>query len=272
MAKHKQQAKARDSKGGKGRLSTKTGGKFATPFKTKGGGKSSRQKEVQDRGTAEESHVPAGYDLSKRTLLVGEGDFSFARALVRLLGTGSNLVATSFDSRLVVNEKYPEAESILEEVVAAGATVVFDVDATSLQTCLHVGKKRRRSGEPCLLDQPFDRVVFNFPHVGLGIKDEAVNVQKNRDLLIGFFASATPLLQQGGDIHVALKTGKPYTLWNAPALAQSAGLQLARTTVFTPSHFPGYHHCRTLGYLEGVSAAANEEVERKSKIFIFKKR
>ena len=41
---------------------------------------------------------PHGYAPGQRILLVGEGDFSFARALARLLGTAANLVATCYDT------------------------------------------------------------------------------------------------------------------------------------------------------------------------------
>jgi len=52
-----------------------------------------------------------------RTLLVGEGNFSFARALVRLFdGNGFGLTATAYDTREVCLEKYHDAADILQEV------------------------------------------------------------------------------------------------------------------------------------------------------------
>lgn len=51
--------------------------------------------------------LPLGYDSSQRVLLVGEGNFSFARALLRLFGgQGSGVVATAFDTEAAVLEKY----------------------------------------------------------------------------------------------------------------------------------------------------------------------
>lgn len=51
--------------------------------------------------------LPLGYDSSQRVLLVGEGNFSFARALLRLFGgRGSGIVATAFDPEATVLEKY----------------------------------------------------------------------------------------------------------------------------------------------------------------------
>lgn len=47
------------------------------------------------------------YHESQQTLCVGEGNFSFARALVRTLeGQGNNLVATAYDTRDTVDAKY----------------------------------------------------------------------------------------------------------------------------------------------------------------------
>lgn len=38
------------------------------------------------------------YSSAQRILIVGDGDFSFSRALVTAFGSGANLVATSLDS------------------------------------------------------------------------------------------------------------------------------------------------------------------------------
>ena len=50
---------------------------------------------------------PSVINSSQRVLLVGEGNFSFARALLRLFGgQGSGIVATAFDPEATVLEKY----------------------------------------------------------------------------------------------------------------------------------------------------------------------
>jgi 25S rRNA (uracil2634-N3)-methyltransferase len=60
------------------------------------------------------------YEDTMRTLLVGEGNFSFARALVRLFdGNGFGLTATAYDSREVCLQKYHDAADILQEVRGA---------------------------------------------------------------------------------------------------------------------------------------------------------
>lgn len=124
---------------------------------------------------------------------------------------------------------------------------LFDVDAQHLERC--------RLLKP-LLKQPnklFDKIVFNFPHVGAGEKDEARNVKLNQVLLLRFLRSAQPFLaasvttdmkesadsdaeslpsdpdsgdesQQAaanssgvrGSVLVTLFTCKPYDMWTLP--------------------------------------------------------
>ncbi len=51
--------------------------------------------------------LPLGYAAGQRVLAVGEGNFSFARALARLLGgAGAGIVATALDAEAVVLQKY----------------------------------------------------------------------------------------------------------------------------------------------------------------------
>eukprot|EP00976_Prorocentrum_cordatum_P079626 1183636-Prorocentrum_minimum.AAC.1 len=57
-------------------------------------------------------------------------------------------------------------------VRGSGASVRFGVDAGDLVGSLKLGKKMRKNGGQLDEDDKFDRIVFNFPHVGLGIKDD----------------------------------------------------------------------------------------------------
>lgn len=102
----------------------------------------------------------------------------------------------------------------------SGARVLFGVDAGALLASLKLAKKYKQGGDAGLdFEDRFDRVVFNFPHAGLGIKDQDVNVIKNQELLQKFFLNANEVVRVGGQVHVALKRGKPYDLWNTQGLA-----------------------------------------------------
>ena len=138
------------------------------------------------------------------------------------------------------------------------ATVLHSVDATSLDDRVGI---------------QYDRVVFNFPHVGKGIKDEAVNVRENQELLAAFFEGCCAALRPGGEMHVAVKVGKPYSMWNILGLAHRASSgQLEQVTeyCFDPAWFPEYAHRRTAGFQEGLSMAANEEISGRSKTYVLR--
>ena len=96
------------------------------------------------------------FNLTDKILLIGEGNFSFARALLSTLPP-SNITATAYDSEEACYAKYPEAETIVQGLREKGVEVVFDIDATALEKVSGwKGGKRR-----------WDRVVWNFPHAGM---------------------------------------------------------------------------------------------------------
>jgi len=117
------------------------------------------------------------FSSTDRILLVGEGDFSFAHSLLTTHKC-SSVIATSFDKASVVISKYSQATSHIRPLEAEeGCKVIYGVDATKLGksgTSDGGGKEVKKGG--------FDRVVFNFPHVGGITKD--VNRRKLRFLSI----------------------------------------------------------------------------------------
>ncbi|KAI8340642.1 hypothetical protein BC941DRAFT_500231 [Chlamydoabsidia padenii] len=231
-----------------------------------------------------------------RVLLIGEGNFSFAVALVNqyYLGGAERLTATCFDSEQVLYDKYgDEAKENVELVRTMGGTVLFEVDGTKLDKLKTINK------------QTYSKIIFNFPHAGKGIKDEQRNIESNQALLTDFFKAATPLLsiantgnnnnkkkkdtatldtknndhlhderddkKVDGEIYVTLKTGKPYDEWKVKFVAKWTGLLALKTNIpFRPSDYPGYRHRRTLGFKEGVSKDDNEEILKATpKTYIF---
>ena len=175
------------------------------------------------------------YLVQHRTLLLGEGDFSFAAALCLLWGDAANLVATAFDTETVAASKYSALEANVETIRNLGGTVLFGVDATACH--LHGLLSRAH----------FERIIFNFPHAGSGIKDQQRNIATNQALLRGSFTSASALLCGGGQLHVTLKRGEPYDSWSAVPLAKLCGLRVAHCTPFSSATYPGYEHRRTIG-------------------------
>ncbi|MCJ1304327.1 hypothetical protein MMC08_007139 [Hypocenomyce scalaris] len=176
-----------------------------------------------------------------RILLVGEGDFSFAHSLLTHHACTS-LFATSYDSRPILLEKHPQAASFIEDIEAEDQKVLYDVDATKLGKAGGGGKEVRRGG--------WDRIIFNFPHVGGMTKDVNRQVRHNQGMF-GFFTSALPLLAPSGSMIITVFEGEPYELWNIRDLARHVGLKVGRSFKFQSTAYPGYRHARTLGNIEG---------------------
>lgn len=112
------------------------------------------------------------FDSTDRILLVGEGDFSFSHSLLVHHGCAS-LLATSYDSHNTMSTKYPQAASHIQVLEAEeGCKVLYDIDATKLGRGGARAKEIKKGG--------FDRVVFNFPHVGGLTKDVNRQVRYNQ--------------------------------------------------------------------------------------------
>lgn len=110
------------------------------------------------------------FRLSDKILLIGEGNFSFARALVedapghlRALPPPS-ITATAYDSEKECYEKYPEAAEIVTFLKSKGVIVMFSVDGTHLEK------------HPALKGRRWDRIVWNFPHAGESSHSPGLNI------------------------------------------------------------------------------------------------
>lgn len=197
-----------------------------------------------------------------QVLLVGEGDFSFALSVIRQgFVVPTNLVATSFDSYEQVVAKYAGADATVAELVLLGVTVIHNVDATKLCQLLQIKKK------------PLDVnvVMFNFPHTGKGIKDQARNIRDHQILVLDYFRSARELLTTAPEssgyfvknwrIMLLLFDGEPYDSWQLKRLARDLGLQVDRLVKFGWSLYPGYHHRRT-NLMRDTTKPAEERLAR----------
>ena len=97
------------------------------------------------------------------------GDFSFSHSLLDTHGC-AYLLATCYDSQTVLLEKYPQAASLIADLeVEKNVRILYGVDATKLAKAGKEIRKRR-----------FDRIVFNFPHVGGLTKDVNRQVRHNQ--------------------------------------------------------------------------------------------
>lgn len=209
-------------------------------------------------------------------LVVGEGDFSWARALCDVLGPagggGQGIVATALDTAADLELKYGDgAATNMAYVREQEGRVHLGIDARALHACDDL----RDLVGACRF------VVFNFPHAGLGLKDEAQSVAVHRRLLRSFLNSATKMLAPlGGDgrkseVHVTIKAGRPYSMWldEPPLLDDAHPLTLHARTQFDPDLYPGYSHRRTRGSKDTLDArGANADVRHGAVTYRFRHR
>ena len=119
------------------------------------------KKPKQAKGKAAPKRLTIPFEPTDRILLIGEGNFSFARALLCYPPSSlqhlppSNVTATAYDSEDECYLKYPEAQGIVQELRLKGAIILFGVDATKLEKCSALHGKR------------FNKVMWNFPHAGM---------------------------------------------------------------------------------------------------------
>ncbi|KAL8420185.1 hypothetical protein RB594_003097 [Gaeumannomyces avenae] len=248
------------------------------------------------------------FSSSDSILLVGEGDLSFARSLVEHHGC-VDVTATVLEKDLdELVAKYPHAAENVKAIESSSPTppagydadassarstksnrVLFGVDARKMAP-LPGGKQRSKqtgggsgggsgsgSNSSTKTGTYWDRIVFNFPHVGGKSTDVNRQVRYNQELLVDFFgsASARRCLAPGGAIVVTLFEAEPYTLWNVRDLARHSGLQVERSFAFSAGAYPGYRHARTLGVVRsaggkgGVSSAAWRGEDRAARSYVF---
>jgi 25S rRNA (uracil2634-N3)-methyltransferase len=97
---------------------------------------------------------------TNQILLIGEGNFSFARALIddppeELASLPpQNITATGYDTEEECYVKHPASRLAVSFLRDCGVEVIFGVDATRLEK--HASLKGKR----------WDRIVWNFPHAG----------------------------------------------------------------------------------------------------------
>lgn len=107
------------------------------------------------------------YDESEMILLVGEGNFSFARALTEEpFNCKDGLFATCYDDKASLLIKYEDAKANVKHLKQCGAEIAVNVD------CRKLAEMRDGAWK-----NAFDKIVFQFPHLGHSEADKNVNVK-----------------------------------------------------------------------------------------------
>lgn len=123
-------------------------------------GKAKFQSKSKGKGKATAVQPTVPFVSTDKILLIGEGNFSFARALLfdppselEHLPSG-NVTATAHDSEDECYAKYPDAREIVELLRGSGVEILFGIDARQLEKVSALKGRR------------WDRIVWNFPHAG----------------------------------------------------------------------------------------------------------
>ncbi|CAJ2658143.1 uncharacterized protein At4g26485-like isoform X2 [Trifolium pratense] len=156
-----------------------------------------------------------------------------------------------------IEKKYSNGISNARELEERGCIVLYDVDVKVMSQ--HFFLKTQR----------FDRIVYNFPHVGfLYPENSYCQIQLNKKLLKGFMTNAKALIKKdgGGEIHVTHKEGDPYNKWDLVRKAEKRGLFLHQSVPFFKDDYPGYDNKRAHGKLSDLSFPVGEASTYKFKL------
>lgn len=244
----------------------------------RGGGKPQKPQVNQK---PKQAFIP--FQANETVLLVGEGDFSYARSIVEQgFVKPENLIATSFDSENQLVEKYSLAAENVEFLRNEGVDVMHEIDATNLLGGFKIKPKKLAS----VFSPPkkLNHIMFNFPHTGKGIKDQDRNIRDHQKLVLGYFQSAHALFgavnsylkpelatyiddqeSSAQKILLSLFNGEPYISWGVKALARNVGYRVERSGAFDWATFKGYQHRRTTSMRDTTKPAA----ERDARIYVF---
>ena len=199
-----------------------------------------------------------GPDACLNVLVLGDGDFSFAEAVLRRApqaeaahGGKLALVATSLDSIETLRGKYG-AEAMdrrLSRLRDRGAIVEHQIDATDLHPSLQRMQVQVPRGD-------FDCIIFQFPLGAPAASREEFETSavpadlRTRHLIWATLRGAAEVLAPEGELWIAAKKDSKYDMRHfvgarAAAIAQSkpnAGpaLVFARQWLFDATHYPGY--------------------------------
>ncbi|KAI3653865.1 hypothetical protein MP228_001812 [Amoeboaphelidium protococcarum] len=186
---------------------------------------------------------------SSRILLVGEANFSFTQALLRLMTSGIKAYDTrrkrkrgidgsDIDSDVEYNDQSDDLQLDIDTYEKFGLIVATTLDSEEitrekypdLSSIMSFIEERSEQVDCSVMfgvdatdaqklkslipkTQRFDKIIFNFPHVSCGISNQKQNILANQRLVFAFLKTCAKYLVEGGQLVISLKEGPPYDSW-----------------------------------------------------------
>eukprot|EP00551_Chaetoceros_affinis_P012279 CAMPEP_0203668772 /NCGR_PEP_ID=MMETSP0090-20130426/5322_1 /ASSEMBLY_ACC=CAM_ASM_001088 /TAXON_ID=426623 /ORGANISM="Chaetoceros affinis, Strain CCMP159" /LENGTH=460 /DNA_ID=CAMNT_0050533301 /DNA_START=59 /DNA_END=1441 /DNA_ORIENTATION=- len=198
-------------------------------------------------------------DTIKNLLVCGDGDLSFSADNAQSLNEANvNLIATVLEEQSVHEEVYQRSKANADMIQSyPGHQVKYGIDATKLETIFSFSDNTDTDTVTAKgFESGFDRIQFNFPHW----RGKA-NHRYNRQLIDAFLKSASNVLADDGEIHIALCEGqggcdarnlKEYRdTWTPAFFASNHGLLLMDVFPFSPSYNLSSHRGVDRGFKIG---------------------
>lgn len=147
---------------------------------------------IHDWSDGQRSMLPLRNIRGNHILILGDGDFSYARSLITAAEglSGEALICTVYEDEETLKERHPKAEENIRFLREAGALVMFSFDATKLSNRYLRGKLPDEMRDHIHIS----RIIFNFPHTGEGIKDRQHNIVAQQKLILAFLTAAADFL------------------------------------------------------------------------------
>lgn len=163
-----------------------------------------------------------------KTLLVGEGNFSFTASLVfDYHAIPMSIISTIHENSRDISD---DAKTNAQKLSRVWVTVLDNVDATHLDRTFH--------------HQQFDTIIFQFPNAGSREPNRGHN--PNYVLVRRFLRSAAEHLQQDGEIIATVVNSSYYDgRFRMDEAAEYAGIKNFYAIPFSPGDFPSYSHVNT---------------------------
>ncbi|MEZ5690744.1 MAG: class I SAM-dependent methyltransferase [Rickettsiales bacterium] len=163
-----------------------------------------------------------------KTLLVGEGNLSFALSLARKQSINPAFItATTFEK---VNELSQDAKDNAKKLRILGAEVLHGINASKIADIFS--------------DKRFETIIFQFPHAGS--REPIDDHNPNFILVSNFLNNAARLLVNDGAVLISAVDSPHYHgAFQFEDAAKEAGFAKPTIYPFEPSDFIGYEHTMT---------------------------